>query len=569
MKKTKDKIFFKEPSSVRLRNRPSANGARAGVWFAGCAALAGGLAALGVFAWNLLCAPASEASHVYPETRFGNYLAIKHAVWVDDFESVMKFSDALKDSEVLSVKVDSAIGRFLAGEFDDAANVLAGERALTARVAHIAYLLRQDDWKSVYKNMSKEKSVLLSPLRIWSAVAVGRESEALKFIGSLNVSEDWKLFARGMVYAETNRPGKAKAEFDKVPLDFFNLNDYLYLAAFYEKHGFDAAAKDLRADFSSTPGGAFISEPDYGAVSEGGVAGVKGALSFGLIQSVSHNPVMSYSSAALVLLRLAQAADPAESAALDYYLGMFFYNMDSPRYSEYFGRIGAGSPYYPFVMLKNVEKAGNFYEKRSKLRSLLRKNPTFIPALSRLVALDLQKDRGRHAAKAVNKALEQSDVSNKTRAYLLRLRAQIYFQNGDLNRAEDDILKAGDLAPENPDILLFTAKIWAVKKENLDRAYAYAMAVIRESPSDIDGWDALAMVVWAKENASEASEILERVGRIAIGNSALFQHLGDARAALGDEEGAAEAYGRALDFSGDGLSCGEKCLKRKIRRLKY
>ena len=523
-----------------------------------------GVLGLSVAIWDFLRLPAIPSPIDYPETKFGNYLAIKHAIWADDFESVMKFSEHLKDSDIQSVKMDVAVGRFLAGYFDDSAKILAGEKPLPARAAYIAYLLQHDDWKGIHKIVANDNSGLVAPLRIWASVAVGKESEALKFIDSLNSPEDWKLFAKGMVYAETKRPEKAKEFFDKVPLDFLNLNDYLYLLAFYEEHGFVEDADKLYTDFSATPGGSFV-DSRIGSFDD--YRGVKNALGFGLLQNISHTPALSYSSAALVLLRLAQAANE-KSDALNYYLGMFFYNSDSPKYKEYFEKIGIESPFYPFILLKKAEKAGNFDKMRAGLNAVLKKNPVFMPALNKLVAINLQKDRGNDALRVINKALGQPELSDKTQAYLLRLRARSHLQQGNLKRAEDDILKAGDLTPQNPDVLLDTAKIWAAKKENLDQAYFYAASVIKGSPSDINGWDTLAMIVWEKEGAEEAAEILERVGRVAVDNSALFQHLGDVRAKLGNRRGAIDAYERALQLSDDGLSCGEKCLKKKIKRLK-
>lgn len=526
--------------------------------------LLGGLIATSIIVNQQLMSK-KAVKYVYPESKFGNYLAIKHAIWADDFESVIKLSDSLKDIDVASVKTDSAIGRFLAGNFDDSAKVLKLEKSLPARVAYMAYLLRQDDWAGIYKIASKDKSQLLSPLRIWSSVAVGKESEALKFIKQLNIADSWKLFARGMVYAETKKIDKAKECFDKVPLDFFNLNDYLYLMAFYEKHGFIKEATDLRAEFTATPGGAFIGEYKP-KISD--FEGIKKSLSFGLIQNVSHTPAMSYSGASLVLLRLAQAADNDGSDAINYYLGTVFYLSDSPRYIQYFDKVGNDSPYHLFILMKKVEKTGNFRNMRRGLKGVLKKNPIFIPALTKLVAINLQKGRYSDALKIMNDAVNQSNISDKTKAYLLHLRSRVYVSQGNMALAEDDMLKAGDLTPNNPEVLSGIAKIWAAKKENLDQAYLYATAVIKDSPSDIDGWDTLAMVVWAKEGAAPAAEILERVGRVAIENSALFQHLGDVRAELGDNAAAVEAYQRALNLSEDGLSCNERCLEKKIRRLK-
>ncbi|MFA7187930.1 MAG: hypothetical protein WC137_00420 [Alphaproteobacteria bacterium] len=534
----------------------------------GSSLLLGGIIFLAMVMWGQLHNNNNSEAYVYSESKFGNYLAIKHAIWIDDFDSVIKFSEILKDSDIKPIKVDVAIGQFLAGNFDYSGKVLAKESTLPARIARIAYLLREEDWKSVYNIVAKNNSQILAQVRIWSAVAVGKESEAIKFIKKTNTSESWKLFATGMVYAEIKKPAKAKKNFDKVPLDFFNLNDYLYLKAFYEKNGFDKAAAELYQDFSETPGGAFASsyKADYSEFT-----GFKKALCFGLVQTVSHTPSMSYSGAALMLMRLAQAMG-GDSDAINYYLGTYFYVAESGEQADYFSKINSDSPYYLFVMMKDAEKAGKFNKSRSILNKALDKNPYFIPALQKLVAMDLQKGRYNDALDAVNKVLKMPGLSQegfeKVKSYLLLVRARIYMADSKFDKAQDDVLKAGDLTQNNPEVLLNMAKIWAEKKENLDKAYLYVTAVIKDSPSNIDAWDTLAMVVWSKEGASAASEILERVGRVADENSSLFQHLGDLRTEIGDKAGAIEAYQRALILSEDGLSCNERCLEKRIRRLK-
>jgi tetratricopeptide (TPR) repeat protein len=272
-----------------------------------------------------------------------------------------------------------------------------------------------------------------------------------------------------------------------------------------------------------------------------------------------------------MLMRLAQSIG-GDSDAVNYYLGMYFYTSGSEEYGDYFSKINSDSPYYLFVMMKNVERTGNFNKIRSSLRDVLEKNPYFMPALQKLVNINLQKGRYNDALETVNNTLKMPDLSKegseKLKSYLLLMRARVYLANSNLDSAQDDILKAADLTKNNPEALLSMAKVWAVKKEHLDKAYLYVTAVIKDSPSNIDGWDTLAMVVWAKEGAAAAAEVLERVGRVADENSALFQHLGDVRAKIGDSRGAIEAYQKALTLSGDGLSCSEICLKKKINRLK-
>ncbi|MDR0967825.1 MAG: hypothetical protein LBL75_03310 [Rickettsiales bacterium] len=521
---------------------------------------------MGGILWEKFNGARPQTDFVYSDTPFGDYLAMRHATWVDDYESVIKFSEKLQNITEKSVANDVAISKFLSGTFDDSAKSLSGDVSVAGRATYISYLLTKDDWRGIYKIVGNEKSLILSPLRIWSSVGIKKESYALKYIETMPVSDSWKLFARGMIYAETGRAAKAKVQFDKVPLDFFNLNDYLYLMSFYTQNNFQDAADDLRRDFTNTPGGAFLA--NYNDAGTGDYFGKKKALAFSIIQNISHSPLMSRTGAGLLLLRLADATYSANSDALNYYTGSYFYTSGATDYRPYFDKISRTSPYYPFVQLKYAEAEQNGHAKIRKIKKLLDKSPMFMPALSRLVDTDLQLGQGRDALKALNNTLGAGAIPNKIRAYLLQQRARIYTHTGDFNAAESDLLKAGDLMPEDIGIMLDIAHLWVSSSKKLDNAYSYAMVAIKENPSDVAAWDTMAMATWKREGVMAASDILERVGAITIGNSRIFQHLGDVRMEYKNREGAISAYKKAIELSGDGLSCGLKCLDKKLRNAK-
>lgn len=526
------------------------------------AAVAGALALR--FAWD---AGRGGAASEYPDTNFGNFLALQHAIYADDFDAASRFSAKLDGAAVVAVRTNRAVAMFLAGKLDDSAAILAGDRSITAQIAHAAWLVKKEDWAALYKAFKNNDSQLLAPLRVWSGVAVGKTADTLKFIDSLPGADSWKDFMRGQVYAETGDQEKARGQFAMVPADFMNLNDYLYVMSFYQSAGFDEDADALRESFTSQPAGLYmLNYADSQMVSD--FSGIRRALAFGLIQSVSHSPFLSSTSVSLLLLRTAEVAEQGGgSNALNYYLGMFFYDNDSDKYKEYFDRVEKDSLYRPFVLLKNAEKAGNFREMRRDLERAIAKNPLFVPAIIKLVDKSLQKGRESYALGAVDRALKQPGLTDAGRAYLLSLRARIHRQSGNLNRAASDIMRAGDILPTNPTILSEQAKIWALSRENLTEAYHFALALVKRFPSDLDAWDTLAMVVRRTEGNDEALEILEKVGRVAETNSSLFEHLGDAYLESGNKARAREAYMRAVKLSDDGLT-RESDLEKKIRRLK-
>lgn len=498
------------------------------------------------------------------DSDFGNYLAMQHAIYSDDFESAPIFAEKLSNIDLGAVRTNIAIALFIAGNLDDSAKNLADDKNMTARLAHASWLVQNDDWPAVRRIFKNNDSFLLAPFRIWSGVRANYITETMQFIESLPMGDDWKHFTRGMVYAETNQFEKARLEFAKVPADFMNLNDFLYVMAFYGHAGFEADADDLWDEFTSQPAGVYMINytdlPDFS-----GFSGTRNAFAFSVIQSVSHSPFLASTNIALLLLRAAEAAAPGE--APDYYLGGFFYDNFSPQYAEHFARIPENSPYRPFIMVRAAERAAT---KRQMMRDMERasaENPLFIPMVLKLVNMDLQDGNAKTAARRIDAALANPGMTDAAKSLLLTWRARVHRQSGNLQRARDDIMRAGDILPPTPAVLSEQAKIWALAKENLSDAYAFAMALVKKYPADIDAWATMAMVVRKREGPEEALAILEKIGRVADTNSLLFELLGDAYSDVGNKTRARESYLRAIDLSDDGLVSRPE-LKKKLRRIK-
>ena len=73
-------------------------------------------------------------------------------------------------------------------------------------------------------------------------------------------------------------------------------------------------------------------------------------------------------------------------------------------------------------------------------------------------------------------------------------------------------------------------------------------------------------VIWAREGVNEAIDIVKRVSDMAVSCSALFEHLGDMYVEIKENKLAADAYLRAIELSGDGLSI-KPALERKLKKV--
>lgn len=510
--------------------------------------------------------PASTQTQTfnYPENKFGSYLAAQHAIHVNDFNTAAQLSSKFQNSELPIVLNTAILADFLNGTMPERAYLLKDEKGTAAQLIYDAYLIKQNDWQGVYNRHKKDDAAFTAPLRIWSSVAQKKSDDALKFIDKLKTNDSWKAFVRGQIYAETNKPTQAAKQFEKVAIDFMNINDYLYIISFYNHHKMDTAAQKLQAEFTERPGGMYMLNVPVTTNWES-FSGLNNALAFSLVQNVSHTQILMYSDLSLLLLRFAEFTKDdkiQENNAINYYLGQYFFN-NGGDYTKYFTAIDENSPYYSFAMMKIAEKTGDIDE----LKRATDANPLFVPAVNKLIAKYVQTAEKKKALAVVDRALKNDNLTETGRAFFLKTRANIHLTFGDLDAAQSDIRSAADVLPIDAGILAIQSRIWAAQKRELETAYEYAIALVRQNPTDIESWDVLGMVVWAREGAEAGLEVIERVGQISETCSILFEHLGDLHTELGNKKLARDAYLRAIDLSDDGLTVLPK-LEKKLKNLK-
>ena len=503
-------------------------------------------------------------AYEFPATKYGAFLAAQHAIYVNDFDSAAKFAIQLQDVEYPVVKDTIYIADFLSGKIPSDAHLLKKEKGMAAQLIYDAHLAMNDEWKELYGRHKTDNSALAAPLRIWPAVANKQQGDALKFIEKLPTNDSWKSFVRGQIYAEQGDTKKAAENFDKVSTEFMNLNDYMYIMSYYMHHDMKDRAEELRADFTSRPGGMFVL--DYPEIpSWNTYKGFKNQLAFSLVQNVSHTQIMMYSDLAMLLLRFAEITAPEfanNNNTIDYYLGNYFYT-NTGNWQQHFEKISKDSPFYLFGVLRSADKTGDI----SQLQQELKEHPLFVPAVNKLIAHHIKNGNKRSALRVANSAINDENLNDKGRAFFTKSRAQIHFAFGDLKSAQQDISKAAKELVSDPEIFALQAKIWAKQNREIENAYHYAATLVRQNPADILAWDTMGCVVAAREGVDAALDVLKRVGEVSETCSSLFEHLGDMHTAKGDTEKAIEAYTRAIELADDGLVV-VPYIEKKIRKLK-
>jgi tetratricopeptide (TPR) repeat protein len=507
----------------------------------------------------------SRADQVVFDSDFGSFLAAQHAIYVNDFDAASKMLNSL-DSSVMkfdSVKQSKNMIDFLNGKMPDDIKSLKDSKELPLRLIYDAYLVQQDDWKSLYKRHSKNDSLFMAPLRIFSAVKTGKKQEAIKYLDSLPTNSSWKSFIRGQIALLTDDLDTAIKEFANVHPEFMNINDYLYLMSFYQKYEMFEDMDILRNDFMAKPSGMFIFDyeniPDWS-----NYAGFKNNLAFSVVQNVSHTPIMIFTDFSLMMLKFATlVSNDMNMDAVNYYLGQYyFYNNGD--FERAFNSVSIESPLYLFGQMKIAESNGNL----KNIEAIARKNPLFVPAVKIVMANAIKNGDRRGALRVVNRALSQKGLSESGRVLFLKYRANIYLLFNQPKRAQRDLDKIQELDDRlTSDFLLLQARAWAAQNKNLDAAHDYAMMLIKRNTSDIIAWDVLGVIVEKREGIDEALDLLERVGDIANDTSSLYEHLGDMYKKKGDKENAIKSYMRALELSDDGMVVAP-FVEKKLRKLK-
>lgn len=496
------------------------------------------------------------------DTDMGLFLASQHAMYVNDFAGASKMVGDIKD-ENKTVSQIKNMSDFFSGKMPLDVKSLKNSKDYTEHLIYDTWLIQNNEWKSLYSRHSKDTTIILSSLRVFSGVKTGKTKDVLKFVNSLKVDENWKSFLRGQIAVLNDDIDTATKEFAKVHPDFMNVNDYLYLMSFYKHNKMFEDMDILRGDFLAKVGGmymlAYTDIPDWS-----NYEGYANTIAFSIIQNVSHMQVVLYTDLSLPLLNMAKIiSNSKDTDALNYYMGQYyFYN--SGDYKTAFNAISKSSPLYLFGQLKMAEKDKDI----KAIEKIVRKNPLFVPGVQILGQQDIKNGKKAKALRIINRALKQKNLPVDGQVYFLRQRAYINIMFNNAKKAQKDLTTIKIIADKiSPEIMSLQAHVWDMQNKKLDEAYKYAMTLVKINTSDVLAWDLLAQIVAKRESIENAIEILENIEKTAPVAAAVHEHLGDFYKEQGDKEMAKKEYLHALDLSDD-CSIVVPVVKKKIRKLK-
>lgn len=180
------------------------------------------------------------------------------------------------------------------------------------------------------------------------------------------------------------------------------------------------------------------------------------------------------------------------------------------------------------------------------LRRLAERYPAQPQPMARLGDLLRHRERYAEAAAAYDAAVQRKGTLRARDWPLLYSRGIARERADNWPGAEADLLRALELAPDQPLVLNFLGYTWADKGVNLERAKAMLLRATELRPQDGNIADSYGWVLYRLGDMRAAVTWLEKAVELEPRSSVINDHLGDAYWAVGRQREARFQWRRAL-----------------------
>jgi len=251
---------------------------------------------------------------------------------------------------------------------------------------------------------------------------------------------------------------------------------------------------------------------------------------------------------ALVLAQLALRLRPGSATAIVMASDILADENHDEQALAMLGQVPADDPLAPLVALRRaalLDELDRTDEAIATLRRLAGQSVGQPQPLARLGDLLRKRSRFPEAAQAYDQAIARIGTGSARDWPLYYARGIARERSGDWSRAEADLLRALELAPEQPYVLNYLGYTWAEQGKNLDRAKAMLLRATELRPNDGNIADSLGWVLFRLGDLKGAVQWLEKAVELEPRNSVVNDHLGDAYWAAGRQREAQFQWRRA------------------------
>ena len=196
-----------------------------------------------------------------------------------------------------------------------------------------------------------------------------------------------------------------------------------------------------------------------------------------------------------------------------------------------------------------AERAGQTDEALRDLEQLARDYPDSPQPYAVQADILRQKTRYGEAVAAYDKAIARIASPKRGTWPLFYARGIAHDRAHDWRKAERDLQRAMELAPDQPYILNYLGYSWADQGTNLTKARALIEKAMALKPNDGAITDSLGWVVFRQGDVAGAIKLLERAAELQPEDATINSHLGDAYWSAGRKREAQFQWRRALLFN--------------------
>ncbi|MEO1252389.1 MAG: tetratricopeptide repeat protein [Pseudomonadota bacterium] len=254
----------------------------------------------------------------------------------------------------------------------------------------------------------------------------------------------------------------------------------------------------------------------------------------------------------LAMARLALYLDPSLDDAWRFVGSILNHYGEHESAIAALGNVSPASPFYEQARIEIAaarDSMGDSEGALAMLRAFINANPAAVDARLAYAALFARRGEHEQAVKAMDgliAMLPEEPAPIAWRYYLTR--AASLLEIDEWPRAEADLQRAAEIAPEEATVLNYLGYSWAERGENLEEAFALIEKAVVLEPTSGAIIDSLGWAHYQLGEYDEAVGHLEQAASLEPGDPVITDHLGDVYWRLGRETEARYQWERVLQL---------------------
>lgn len=523
----------------------------------------------------------------------GSYLLYLQARQDQDFDTAVRYLNEALNADPGNRALQSEMFALLTveGRIDDAypyalAELKAAPDSLLASLVVIAYHVSKNDFAAAQKQIdafpAKEENAFLYPLlEVWIQAGLDDRKKALKALEKLNQEglESLYYFHSALLYDLWNDEEKAEKNYEALLSEPGGLS--LRAAQAYgnfllrqgETKKFNALVEAYRKGAKSYP---LLDETFFtaGAVQANkkvpkSIATPKAGLAEAFFDISGSLADKGSPEISLFFIRFGLVLDPSLSLAR-VLLGEIYEKQE--RYDEalklYAEEKENSETYYASQIRMGIiyARQGDLPRAEKQLRKMAAKRPELAFPWVELGDIFITEQKFPQAIQAFSEAINRILVPNRAHWVLFYSRGAAYERNKQWELAEQDLLQALVLSPDQPLTLNYLGYSWIERGKNISKAKEMLERAALLSPREGFIVDSLGWAYYLLKDYPKSVIVLENAVALDPGSAVINDHLGDAYWRVGRKREARFQWAKALGLKDDFPDNDRKRVEMKLEK---